>query len=298
MLYALVIVLDWVVGGDALPRPAPQAPSGSSGYQTTGGWTPVRPLPREGHIFCVQSSEITKARVCAKIWVVQNLENGANEKMERKFTTQEMANEVGSIVGDMATSSLNLVAAGAFLFAFGVYVDNAKAADVTATLHKACETLGYGKSSKYALAGAAVDVARRMVKDYGRPDATSPNSIWQELANADTPKDAIALVVADIRTTYGSQTVQQLYAAMKGDKAPATKTEKSTIEKVNKAMEGATGDETAKIAIAMQSAIQPSDAKLVLLNLAGKLTADELQEVLAHLTDMVLAKAEPLAAAA
>lgn len=210
--------------------------------------------------------------------------------MERKFTTQDMANELGNTVAIMATSAFNLIGAGAYMFAIGVYVDNAKAADVSATLHKACENLGYGKSSKYALANAAVDVARRMVKDYGRPDATSPNAFWQGLGDCATPADAIALLVSDIRTTYGSNTVQELYASLKGDAAPRGKTEKSVIEKVNKAMEGATGDETAQIAIAMQGAIQPSDAKLVMLQLASKLKAHEIDEVLAALADMAQAK--------
>lgn len=213
--------------------------------------------------------------------------------MERKFTTQDMANELGNTVAIMATSAFNLIGAGAYMFAIGVYVDNAKAADVSATLHKACESLGYGKSSKYALANAAVDVARRMVKDYGRPDATSPNAFWQGLGDCATPTDAIALLVSDIRTTYGSNTVQELYASLKGDAAPRGKTEKSVIEKVNKAMEGATGDETAQIAIAMQGAIQPSDAKLVLLNLADKLTLEELNEVLAQLADKAATLALP-----
>lgn len=213
--------------------------------------------------------------------------------MERKFNSQDMANELGNTVAVMAKSAMNLVAAGAYLYAVGVYVDKVKAASVGETLHAACATLGYGKSSKYALAGAAMDVARRLVKDFGQPNGVELNQFWVNLGACATPADAVTTIVNEIAATYGATTVNELYTALKsGGKAP-TRTEKTVAEKVEKAIEGASGDELAAVAIGMQSLIKPSDAPRALLNLASKLTVEELNGVLAALTDMVIAKAAP-----
>lgn len=204
--------------------------------------------------------------------------------MERKFTMQDMANELGNTVAVMAASSFNLIGAGAYMFAIGVYVDNLKAADVSKSLNAAMETLGYARASKYALAGAATDVARDMVKRYGRPDAASPNAFWQGLADCATPADAIALVIADIKATHDVTTVQELHKALKGETAP--KAEKPIADKVAKVMENATPADWAGLANNAVAHVSPSDAKSILLNLASKLTLEELNDVLGHLADM------------
>lgn len=209
--------------------------------------------------------------------------------MDRKFTMQDMANELGNTVAVMAASSFNLIGAGAYMFAIGVYVDNLKAADVTKSLNAAMETLGYNRSSKYALAGAATDVARDMVKRYGRPDAASPNAFWQGLADCATPADAIALVIADTKATHNCTTVQELHKGLKGEAAP--KAEKSIADKVAKVMESATPDDWAGLATNAVAHVSPSDAKAVLLNLASKLTLEELNDVLGDLADMAQAMA-------
>lgn len=211
--------------------------------------------------------------------------------MTRAFTTQDMANVLSDTVAVMATGSFNLIGAGAYMYAVGVYVDSVKAETVTSTLHNACLALGYGKSSKYELANAAIDVAKAMVKDYGRPGGLESNGFWTDILDAATPADAIALILNYTKVKFGADTVRDLYTSIKGGaSAPKAQATKPVADKVSKALEGASGDELASIAAGMVSLVKPSDAKSLLLNLASKLTLDELHEVMAHLADMATVK--------
>lgn len=215
--------------------------------------------------------------------------------MELKFTTQQVANELGNTVAVMAQSSFNIIGAGALLYSLGVYVDNLKAKDVADTIARAMDSLNYGRSSKYALAGAAKDVAIAMVKLYGRPDSVEVHNFWQAVADCDTASDAVAFMVATIKAQYSVTTVQELGAAMA---KPSTvgKVEASKADKALKAMEGATPAEVAHVATEMVAHLSPSDSKVIILNLASKLTLAELNEVMALLADKAMLMAEAEAA--
>jgi len=218
--------------------------------------------------------------------------------MARLFTTQDMANTLSDTVAVMATGSFNLIGAGAYMYAVGTSIDGQKADTVTKTLHEATLALGYGKSSKYELANAAIDVAKAMIKDYGRPGGLETNAFWHDIIEDTKPADAIALIINYIKVKFGCDTVRDLYTSIKGGgAAPKAQATKPVADKVNKALEGASGDELASIAAGMVSLVKPSDAKALLLNLASKLTLDELHEVMAHLADMATVKMEESAVA-
>ena len=82
------------------------------------------------------------------------------------------------------------------------------------------DKLHYGKSSRYALTAAAVDVGREFVKDFGHPKAETRNDFWEDVETAETVEIAVAHVVARIKAHYVVETVQQLSKRLKGEPAP------------------------------------------------------------------------------
>lgn len=158
---------------------------------------------------------------------VQNLENG----FERKWTMDDVQAELNSTIATMATGSFNLIGVAVLSLTIGVYVDKLPIKDVKDALNDAMVQLHYGKSSRYALTAAAIDVGREFVKAFGHPKAETRNDFWNDIETAETVSDAVATVVARIRAHYTVETVQGLSKALKGESAPkAPKAEKAAKE--------------------------------------------------------------------
>jgi|TARA_A100001391_G_C5084284_1_gene280717 hypothetical protein len=156
---------------------------------------------------------------------VQNLES---QGFERKWTMDDVQAELNSTIATMATGSFNLIGVAVLSLTIGVYVDKLPIKDVKDALNDAMVQLHYGKSSRYALTAAAIDVGREFVKAFGHPKAETRNDFWNDIETAETVSDAVATVVARIKAYYTIETVQGLSKALKGESAPKVPKETAT----------------------------------------------------------------------
>lgn len=195
-------------------------------------------------------------------------------------STDALAGLKGEIAA-MAQGSFRLVGAAALLYISNVYweVPRVQAKETTETIHKMLGVLNYGKSSKYALASAAMSLARNMTKKYGQPDAaTDRNVIYGMLQDCETFSDAVDFMVAAIKADYNVDTMADLYAALSGNKLSKAKDEptlEQAVIKVIEKAEGATPDDLGRLGGKIATLV-PGSAHVAAAALVDALNVDEL----------------------
>ncbi len=137
----------------------------------------------------------------------------------------------------MVQGSFKLVSVAAMIYVENVYrtVPAVKADATTEYLHDAMQVLNYGKSSKYALANAALSIARDWIKRFGKPTiGTELNVFWATLYAHETLDEAIVWAASTIAHDYGAD-MKAVYASFA--KPSAGKPDDKTIaEKVAAAL--------------------------------------------------------------
>lgn len=182
----------------------------------------------------------------------------------------------------MSQGGFELIAAGALLYVRGVYWETPKlsANDVTDMIHRICEGLNYGRSSRYQLASAALKVARALQRKWGQPDAAKERNVaWVMLQEAPSFADAVAMMVSEIRTTYSVHTLAALHAALHPS-VPKAAVRKPLADRVVKTVQKEIDDGTLQrgevqaTVIAMIAAfLTPDDIAAMLPQLTARLTA-------------------------
>jgi hypothetical protein len=174
----------------------------------------------------------------------------------------------------MMQGGFRLVAAGALMYVSGVYWETPrlKAKDVGGRIFTVLEKLNYGKSSKYQLAEAALNVARNLTKKWGQPNAAMDRNVaWGMLADAATFGEAVDFMVSQIKADYAVDTLRDLYAALKGN-APMRQQPKQVFgDLVAKALEKADPSDAEVISVVLHATERLSRDSLV-LRLAGIMT--------------------------
>lgn len=211
-------------------------------------------------------------------------------------STDALAGLKGEIAA-MAQGSFRLVGAAALLYISNVYweVPRIQAKETTETIHKMLGVLNYGKSSKYALASAAMSLARNMTKKYGQPDAaTDRNVIYGMLQDCDTFSDAVDFMVAAIKTDYNVLTMAELYAALSGNKLSKAKDDPTLEQAVIKVIEKA---ETTPAELGILggkiATLVPGSAHIAAAALVDALNVDELNALAAMVMDRIAALTAP-----
>lgn len=212
--------------------------------------------------------------------------NGPRERCAKMTEVSKKWNSTDALAGlkgeiaAMAQGSFRLVGAAALLYISNVYweVPRIQAKETTETIHGMLGVLNYGKSSKYALASAAMTLARNMTKKYGQPDAaTDRNVIYGMLQDCETFSDAVDFMVAAIKTDYNVLTMAELYAALSGNKLSKAKDEPSLEQAVIKVIEKA---ETTPAELGVLggkiATLVPGSAHIAAAALVDALNVDEL----------------------
>lgn len=180
----------------------------------------------------------------------------------------------------LAAGGFDLVAIAATIYIRDVYwsTPSLKAPEVTKKLHSAMERLGYGKSSKYDLANAALAIARNWVKRFGSPvkDASERNVFWSTMLQCVTLKDFKAFSVAAIKADYGS-TMKDVYATLNPAKATVT-ANKELPERVKAALEKGDAGDASKAALIAMPFLEGGDKIAALASIVDHLDRKALQQ--------------------
>lgn len=195
----------------------------------------------------------------------------------RNWTLADATAGLQNEVATMASGGFRLIGAAALMYLTGVYWEDerVKAAEVGARIHEICAALNYGKSSRYQLASAGLAVARNLIKRFGQPDAAKERNVaWVMLQDAATFGEAVDLIVAEIKATYGVTTMSDLYHVLAGNK-PKAEMVKSLADSFDAAIKRSlsTPDNiTEAIVSVVDRHLAPDQINALLVALAARLT--------------------------
>ena len=209
---------------------------------------------------------------------VQNLNNG------RKWDANDLNLALGEIVGQMVQGSFHLIAVASLQLTIGVYVDNLSKDDVKAQITDAMASLNYGRTSRYMLTSAALDISRDLVKRLGRPDGVEHNVFWDMVQEVPLA-EAVAMLVSALKSNYGVNPVQELNNVLK------PKVDKPKVDKP-KASEPTPEQPTAE----KDKAPLLTPVQAIMATAQG-LSDDELADLMTQLAGLVEARAQAQQAA-
>ena len=129
------------------------------------------------------------------------------ENVNRNWNAANVSETFDGEVAAMVQGGLNLVAAGTLYAIDAVYWSkSAKADEVFAAIEDKLTVLAYKKSRKADYVKAIRQLAGNFVKKYGAPHAVAAkrNAFYTSLLEAEKVSDAVALIVAAIKTDYNS----------------------------------------------------------------------------------------------
>lgn len=200
-------------------------------------------------------------------------------------------------VAMMAKGSFDLIAAAALMYIDNVFwTGTAKAPEVTKALHKAMASLNYKQSSQYALASAALDLAKNWSTKYGVPHAVEKNVFWSTILAFENYAETIEFIVMAIKSDYKVENVGDLQAAIKGGDKGKPKVETTLAERVKNALDKGDPKDASAAAAGAVSFIAGEDKMTALAALVDGLDADALRKAFALVNDRMVKMNEAAAA--
>lgn len=205
-------------------------------------------------------------------------------EVSKKWNSQDALAGLQGEVAAMMQGGFRLVGAIALVYVSNVYwaAPKIQAKETTEQVHKMLESLNYGKSSKYQLATAGMQLARNWSRKYGAPDAAKDRNVFYGMVqDCETFSDAVDIAVAAIKADYGVDTLNDLYHALAGTKATTTKAEKTLEEKVMAAIgkeDDMTADRVAKLGASI-AATMPEGQALAIAAMLNTMTLEQVNQI-------------------